>query len=371
MRRLVVISIVCLVVAVGSWAVLSWHREPSYNGKSLSDWVEAATKAPAFGRRGEPWEEAIKHMGTNAVPTLVRWLASEPMFGWRRFFKTQNALPASLRASRVTLWLRDRASSNESRHELRAAAAERALIVLGKDAKSAIPGLLLMFRDSATPSGGFRAGNVLAGLSKESFPALLKCFSDPQFTNYFALVQVLCQMRGFLQGEGAAAVPNLCSPLQRADPALKQVCAEALGNVAAAPELAVPSLAAAMTNAIQNSDVILSRKCAEALGSFGSRGSAAVAALCFALDSHDGITSEEPARTLGKIGVDSDMAVPALMAYLRSAGTTGRRKYAIEGLRGYGEAAREAIPLIREALNDDDHDTRALAQQTLQKLAGN
>jgi hypothetical protein len=371
MRRLVVTSIVCLVAAVGLWALVSWHREPSYNGKSLSDWVNATTKTPVSGPTADRWEEAIKHMGTNAAPLLVKWLASEPMFGWRRFFKAQNALPASLRASRITLWLRGKADSNESRNELRAAAAERALIVLGKDAKPAIPGLLLMLGNSGTPSRAFRAGNVLAGLGKESFPALLQCFSDPQFTNYFALVQVLAPMRGFLQGEGAAAVPNLCSLLQRADPALKQACAEALGNVAAAPEMAVPCLARAMTNAIQNADIIVSGRCAEALGRFGSRGSAAVAALCFALSAPDGVTSEESARTLGKIGGNSDMAVPALIAYLRSAGTTGHRKYAIEGLRGYGEAAREAIQLIREALNDDDHDTRDLAQQTLQRLAGN
>ena len=371
MRRRVVIALVCLIVAVILWAVLRWPGEPSYKGRTLSEWFYATLKAPDFGVRQKQWEEAVQHMGTNAVPTLVSWLATEPTFGWHRFFKIQNALPVSLRASRIILWLRNKADANEMNQQFRAAAAESALIELRKDAKSAIPALLRMFRDPQRSSSAFRAGNVLAVLGKQSFPALLQCFSDPQFTNYFALAKVLGRVRGFSGEEGAPAVPYLCNLLESGDSALKQVCADALGNLAAAPDLAVPSLAGALTNAIQGSDVVLSRKCAEALGQFGSRGSPAVAALCFALNSPDGITSEEAARTLGKIGVGSETAVPALIAYLKSAGTTGRRKYAIEGLKGYGEAAREAIPLIREAMNDDDHDTRALAEETLEKLKGN
>jgi len=370
MRRRVVITLTCLAVAVVLWAALKWPGEPRYNGKTLSEWFDATVKAPDFGLRQKQWEGAVKHMGTNAVPTLVGWLADEPTFGWHRFFKIQNALPGSLRRSRITLWLGNKAEANEMKQQFRAAAAESALIGLRKDAKSAIPALLRMFHNQRS-SSAFRAVNVLAVLGKESFPGLLQCFSDPQFTNYFGLAQVLGRMRGFSGEEGAPAVPHLCGFLQRADPALQQACADALGNLAAAPELAVPCLASALTNAIQGSDTILSRKCAEALGRFRSRGSAAVPALCFALDSPDGITSEEAARTLGKIGVNSEMAVPALVAYLKSAGTTGHRKYAIEGLRGYGEAAREAIPLIREALNDDDHDTRALAQETLLRFMVN
>ena len=72
---------------------------------------------------------------------------------------------------------------------------------------------------------------------------------------------------------------------------------------------------------------------------------------------------------LGKIGAHGELAVPALISYLRDGGAR-HRKYAIEGLIPYGEAAREGIPLLREALDDPDHDSRALAQAALQKLRG-
>jgi len=128
----------------------------------------------------------------------------------------------------------------------------------------------------------------------------------------------------------------------------------------------VSALAEALTNAMEKSDVILSRKCAEALGKFGRGGGEAVPLLCAALKNSDGITTAEAARALGKIGVHSEVAVPALIEYL-SAGTV-HRKYAIEGLLGYGEAARGAIPLLHDALQDEDHDTRAVAEETLQRL---
>jgi HEAT repeat protein len=243
---------------------------------------------------------------------------------------------------------------------------------MGAQARPALPELMRVFRDpgqwSGMAQGGHRAGNVLSGLGKEALPQILDCFSEPQFTNgrVVILVDVIRHMPNVGEA-GNRAVPILCDLLARNDPSLGPPCVEALGNLAAAPDLAVPAITTTLTNALAASDTTLSRKSAEALGKFGHDASNAVPVLCLALKSPDGITTEEAARALGKIGASSDMAVPALIEYLKQS-TPKHRKYAIEGLAGYGDAAGEAASLIGEALQDEDHDTRSVARQALEQL---
>ena len=93
----------------------------------------------------------------------------------------------------------------------------------------------------------------------------------------------------------------------------------------------------------------------------------AVPTLCLALTSPDGITTEEAARALGLIGTSGELAVPALIKYLRE-GDKRHRKYAVEGLQGYGRASREAMPLLQEVLNDENHDARSAAAELIKQL---
>jgi hypothetical protein len=258
----------------------------------------------------------------------------------------------------------------------RTVGSEAALILLGKDARPAVPALVHMFSKSSASYYGsyygfqaYRSGNVLAGLGKEALPEVLTALNDPHCGNPIGLALVVARMQGI--GEAAApAVPMLCKGLQQTNATLKIDCIGALGNLALRPELSVPALGGALTNGIANGDVMLSRRCTDALGKFGARGAAAVPVLCAALKCPDGITTEQAAVALGKIGADAPEAVPALIAYLKDGGSRHRR-YAIEGLRGYANVAQEAIPLIREALKDEDHDTRAVAEETLRRINSN
>jgi HEAT repeat protein len=248
---------------------------------------------------------------------------------------------------------------------IRASSAERALLFLKADIRPALPDLIRIFRSRSESFGAYRAANVLAGLGKQAFPKVMETISDPHFSNYFAGATLLGRMQD-LGETGAAAVPFLCHHLKDGGGTLTMVCVGALGNLAAAPDEAVPVLVEALTNAMERSDVMLSRKCAEALARFGKRGGEAVGALCAALKSPDGIASAEAARALGKIGAHGEIAVPALIEYLSASPL--HRKYAIEGLLGYGAAVGDAIPLLRDALQDEDHDTRAVAQEALDRL---
>jgi len=358
----VIVIINCLFAAAAIVVALSWPAEPSYKGKRLSQWLDELARRGSVGQA--ECKEAIKSMGSRAVPFLVRWLEDESASDRMRVDKVLGALPYGVRTSRLAAWLVRKVDEREIQKSMRANAAERALVLLREDIQPALPDLIRVFRRPSQSFGAYRAANVLAGLGKQAFPQVMETISDPRFSNYIAGASVVGQMQDLGEG-GAAAVPFLCHHLKHGG-TLTMVCVDALGNLAAAPDEAVPALVEVLTNAMEKSDVMLSRKCAEALGKFGGRGGEAVAVLCAALKSPDGITAAEAARALGKIGAHSEIAVPALIEYL-SDGTV-HRKYAIEGLLGYGEAGRDAIPLLREALQDYDHDTRAVAQEALQRL---
>src|SRR2546430_1553565 len=71
---------VYFVIAVGLlggfliW-VLRREREPAYGGKKLSGWVMAyAVYPPNYNKI----DDAIRQIGTNGIPYLVKWITYEP-----------------------------------------------------------------------------------------------------------------------------------------------------------------------------------------------------------------------------------------------------------------------------------------------------
>jgi len=63
-----------IVMALAAWEA-SRSREPIYQGKSLSSWVESYKVGVGIpGYDGQPADEAVSHAGTNAVPVLLRFL---------------------------------------------------------------------------------------------------------------------------------------------------------------------------------------------------------------------------------------------------------------------------------------------------------
>jgi HEAT repeat protein len=369
-RHRIVALTICLGLAVGLFFFLGPFGEPSYQGRSLTEWLDGVVTPP--GASGRPMatqqalQAAVKHMGPRGAVFLGKCVEGEPVLGFRRMARIRSALPLSLRSSRFMFWLERRAAESETSSQIRASVAVGALISLREDARPAVPLLVRAFRRPGSAFDNYRAAEVLAGLGRVALPEVLKGLADPRFSNHQALALVIGRMHGL--GETAApAVPLLCNGLSQGAPGLSQACAGALGNLALMPELAVPALAGALSNALRTTDVGLCRNCAEALEKFGPLASNAVPVLCAALNAPDGIATEAAARALGKCGAGSEVAVPALIDYLRDSGWR-HRKYAIEGLAGYGAAASNAIPLVRDALKDDDHDTRAAARAALQAI---
>src|SRR5260221_13025832 len=136
-RRVYLILLFVGVVLAGVLvAVFRRDREPEYGGKRLSEWVERYGPPEQWHSSNgltAPWfsnvNQAIGHIGTNAVPYLLGWvLYEQPAWKWQMHYR----LGAILRATPNRAGFRDK-------RLLRADGATLAFEVLGPGARPAIP----------------------------------------------------------------------------------------------------------------------------------------------------------------------------------------------------------------------------------------
>jgi len=139
MRRSIVISIAGLIAA-SVIGYLCLPKEPRYQGRALSEWIEESRRAYLMWARGDPkrrlsdyseWQiatNAVQQIGTNAIPQLLRWASAHDS-------KTRQKL---------IIWLR----MHPSFHFRIRSAEERQLAayfgfsLLGRTAEPAWPGLV-------------------------------------------------------------------------------------------------------------------------------------------------------------------------------------------------------------------------------------
>lgn len=144
-RRLLFILLGC--VAAITLAIFLWprEREPEYKGVPLSAWLERGLRDPDFA-------PALKHMGTNALPFLIRTLKyEEPRCRtWLR--NTTSNWPRWLVHNQFGNWL---LGYTQSVYE---AGTPIAFGILGPDADPALDELGRIARDSKNPAKSTRAG---------------------------------------------------------------------------------------------------------------------------------------------------------------------------------------------------------------------
>jgi len=69
------------VLAVGVLAVVTREREPVYGGRKLSEWAKMYSESlylPNGTNQTRQAAEAIREIGTNAIPYLAKWKAYSP-----------------------------------------------------------------------------------------------------------------------------------------------------------------------------------------------------------------------------------------------------------------------------------------------------
>src|SRR5260221_69913 len=142
-KRRVYLILGVLLLAGVLVAVFRRERGPEDGGKRLSEWV---VRLPDEGA-----EKAIRQIGTNAFPFLLKWIRYT-MPAWKgRLYEAVNPTLNSLNSE----W------GLYDKRVLRAAQAASAFAVLGSQAQATIPELTLMLNDAKKVDNGRAAAYVL------------------------------------------------------------------------------------------------------------------------------------------------------------------------------------------------------------------
>ncbi len=217
---------ICLVLVVLAMAgllvvVCRREREPEYGGKRLSHWVRQLGLLGAKGRsEAYPAEEAIRHIGTNSLPYLVKWLRYEPP-GWE--FKLYGIVDKNFKKNPDDLFIRwDRPTAL-------AIGADQALRILGPQAEPAIADLSQMLHEQKSVRSAMSAAATLQQMGAAGWPPLLAAFTNQQATRRVKLI--LTHTMGDYGTNARATVPVLMQLLQDADPRVRFEASNALQKI--------------------------------------------------------------------------------------------------------------------------------------------
>ncbi|MDB6065659.1 MAG: repeat-containing protein [Pedosphaera sp.] len=224
-KRARIVLALAVVAFVGGvvWLELQ-PKEPVYERKGLSEWLEDYINLPPDEL--EKANQAVRHIGTNAVPTLLRYLQAKDSPLTDRLF----ALAQKQHFIKVY-----HISARERQFE--GALGFRGL---GAKAKDAIPLLRKLYED-ATPEGRARIAWALGEIgpeAKSTIPLLLRALGDANVELRASAAHAL----GGIHAEPELAVPALIQCLQSQNRDLPRIAADALGKFGADAQPAVPAL---------------------------------------------------------------------------------------------------------------------------------
>lgn len=255
MKKRIFIGLLVAVVAVLAGEVVNalLPREPVYEGRPLSAWLEDLDSDKPREIRAHA-RKAIGQIGTNAIPLLMDWFRA--------------------RDSRLKTRLMELADKQRlikihfTPAQDRCRRAYRACRILGPVAKPAIPELIELLRDTRTTP---TAGNVLVLFGADAIGPLTGALTNQNINIRYSAACVL----GLFRGGAAAAVPALIQSLKDEDYRMRLVAALSLDEIHEGSAVVVPAL---ITN-LDDRDAFVRRVTAEALGRFGEQARPAVPAL--------------------------------------------------------------------------------------------
>jgi hypothetical protein len=260
-----------LVAGLALVVFLRYNPEPSYHGRSFSQWCALqAELAQTGGREAESREaiQAIRQIGTNGLPILMRSLRDSTLSVKLR--EIADRLPAGLSQNRFL------------RLTLAGDRVEPTAIfqILGPLAGPAVPELTALMRATNRPDIASEATACLAAIGSAGVPPLVEALRDPQrpYCRYAAFEFSNADPAIF--GTNAAlAVPVLAQRAVDPDPELARLAIRALGRINRQPDVTVPALIVAL----HSTDNMIRFDAARSLMWVGSSARAAVPALlqCF------------------------------------------------------------------------------------------
>jgi hypothetical protein len=220
------------------WFAYTTYREPRYNGKSLTEWLRLY--GPVSMQMGHGMSEevtnAVRHIGTNAVPFLITWIDRQhEMSQWElRLYATAIGWRSGTPGKAALLaWLDPRPSRGEL--------SVWGFVILGPSARSAIPDLVRIANRGDRPSADI-AVFYLRYLGIDALPPLLSIMTHNANTTFplrCGAIDSIGDM-GYLGTNARPAIVLLIESLNEPDVATR--AATALGSLHLDNDVSIPAL---------------------------------------------------------------------------------------------------------------------------------
>src|SRR5579859_1394314 len=84
----------CVFAALMAMLAFPTEHEPEYGGRTLREWLKLCMQSQGRFPDGQQAAEAVRHIGTNALPWLLNWTNYEPP-DWKMMLATN--VPAAAR----------------------------------------------------------------------------------------------------------------------------------------------------------------------------------------------------------------------------------------------------------------------------------
>jgi len=207
------------------WQLFRDH-EPSYQGRTLSQWVDQTPEGWYVNSTEAP--EAIRRIGTNAIPTILKWISYESSPLRTRIAMLLSRLHLQ---PRFTLYPEQRADH-----------AEIVFSILGPEARAAIPELTRLALTSSDDRRSHRCINSLSYLGPDALPSLLTIVTNNPLRSRAVAISRLPK---FYQ-EARAFVPVLIQCVGDQDNGIALEAVEALGKLRVERSLVLPGLTYAL-----------------------------------------------------------------------------------------------------------------------------
>lgn len=283
-------------VVIGVVVSARHNSEPVYQGKTLKQWMQiymwpGGNSRAEQDRRQREAAEAVRHIGSNAVPTLLEWEDKDARVPWK--YKLYAQLPRSLQKQRlIDNWL-------IAADHYRVDRALFAFYILGSNALPAVPELTRRMMTRTSDSGVY-AATALANMGGAAIPALSSALTNAKTPNRPWVARMLGNAT-HAASDDLSGVQLLSRCVQDPNPAVGATAAMELSLLTSKPELTVPALIQGLAD--PRGQVRL--RSAHALSCYGPAGRPAVPALLRYLNDPDAFVRRNVTNALQQIAPES------------------------------------------------------------------